>query len=1224
MPADESKDLEELLAHYVDRLNEGEHIGREEILARNPVHGPKLIEHLEGFIEWTVDTDSNQPLGTLGDYTLRRQVGRGGMGVVYEAWENSMDRRVALKVLPAAVAADNKAFLRFLREAKAAGQLSHPNVVPVFAMGVKEQTPYYAMEYVEGETLAQVLAKLREIDPDGETAFGKKDSLVYFGKLAEAFAEVADGLQHAHAKKVIHRDIKPSNLILDGEARFRILDFGLALLEGQESLTFSGDFVGTPQYMSPEQARRKKIAIDHRTDVYSLGATMYETITDRAPFRGKDHADTLSQILSRDPVEPRKLNPRVPKDLDTIVLKCLRKETRDRYGTAEALEQDLRRFVRGDAIEARPQGRPERFVRLLRRNSRSLVLASLATGLALLAGAIAMERMAEQRRNRLQQYERVVEQAYLSLQLQSLTLGLDDPRNYYYLGFLGLGDFQGRLQALKIDALRSHSELLPERPEAQVLLAQASLLQGDRESAVRNLKEALRAAPSFVPASLLLEELEPLTPGGSTQPLPGWALPWKEAFRAMRVGDHTAAARWYTEVLQWTETNGEPFLGSSIEARLARGQARLSLKDIRALCDFEVVRARFPHALEPALLLGKGLHVLGFPQVADEVFSEIHLRTELKDDACLWMVYTYRKLADLDRAAAWTARIGGEALRERVRSMVLQAKGEVPAAVAAAERAIELEPSDPRNHECLVRLLELDPRLAEVLERTLGLFPEDPGLRSWVPWLRFRQGRHEEGERAARDFLGRTGPHWQVQEHLAMNLFRLGKIAESVAEFERLVRSYPLYDRGHMGWAFFCLGRLEEAHKAVDRCLELYPSDEWCLRMLAMIHRRLGDTERATRFLERASRAAPWHPWTQFISAFFLEQSGDQDAALERYIQLLPSRPANAFLHYCLAAILERAEEYQLQPATLRKLGTSLDTILQEDPTRAAVRHLRALDEMRLPEPDFDRIGKLLSLDSRMEGDELSAFCLTARAEALWRTGRRTEALEAIDEALVRPHATRWAADLHDRYRKESRQTGLPLPRASRRAGFRLESGPSSGEETRTVRINCGGGDFVDRQGRSWSSDRYFIDGWPYKLFELGHLEPGGMDMTPRPWTPLDDRWKFHDEIPGTDDDYLFQTHRWWHPSEGQSGYAIPVPNGSYTVRLHFAEVWFRAAGLRSFDVSVEEEAVARGVDVFAQAGASVPFVIASAVQVRDEVLDIVLRSERGYPFIAAIEVEPR
>jgi serine/threonine protein kinase len=433
-----SERLEELIALYLDRLNSGETLDPRDILAEHPGDGHEIIKALHQFLEFGEESGGGPEdrsatdvrLGTLGDYTLRRQIGRGGMGVVYEAWQHSMDRRVALKVLPAGVAADRKSFVRFMREAQTAGQLSHQNVVAVYSTGVEEGTPWYSMEYVEGQTLAQVLRRARQTDADtgdAETPFGKREEQQFYLNLAKAMAEVAEGLQHAHSRGVIHRDIKPSNLILDRNGCLRILDFGLARLEGQESLTSSGDFVGTPLYMSPEQARRRKIPIDHRTDVYSLGATVYEMLTLRPPFQGKDHQDTLSQIIERDPREPRKLNPRVPRDLETIALKCLRKDLGDRYGTAEALAQDLRRFVRGDPIEARPQATWERLARRMRRQRTALLAAAVFVLLGGLAGWLAYRSLESERARRLAEYPRVVGEAVEKLSSGAFSLEVGQP-----------------------------------------------------------------------------------------------------------------------------------------------------------------------------------------------------------------------------------------------------------------------------------------------------------------------------------------------------------------------------------------------------------------------------------------------------------------------------------------------------------------------------------------------------------------------------------------------------------------------------------------------------------------------------------------------------------------------------------------------------------------------------------------------------------------------------
>jgi hypothetical protein len=413
---------EELLEEYVDRLNAGERVDPAEIRRDHPALAEGLIEDLEAFaaLEAPALADrlvEEQPLGTLGDYMLRRRIGRGGMGVVYDAWQSSLDRRVALKVLPAGIAADTRAMTRFVREARVAAKLCHPNIVSVYGMGVDAETPYYAMELVDGETLAELLRR----EPPPAEAFQ-----VHCLRIAGGVADVADGLQHAHARGVVHRDIKPSNLILERGGRLRILDFGLARLEGQEPLTLSGDLLGTPLYMSPEQARHRKIPIDHRTDIYSLGATLYEMLTWRPPFRGRDHQETLSQIIARDPPPLRGLEPRVPRDLETIVHKCLRKDPSDRYGTAEALAQDLRRFVRGDPIEARPQSGLERLARRLWRRRLALLL---STAFAVSLAALAAFAWREHRAERWETYGRLVRGAVVKVQLRKATARVGWERN---------------------------------------------------------------------------------------------------------------------------------------------------------------------------------------------------------------------------------------------------------------------------------------------------------------------------------------------------------------------------------------------------------------------------------------------------------------------------------------------------------------------------------------------------------------------------------------------------------------------------------------------------------------------------------------------------------------------------------------------------------------------------------------------------------------------------
>ena len=234
-PGQSEHDLSDLVAGYVDRLNNGESLTPEDILDDHPELGLDILTQVEAFMGLGAPAHEAPPLGTLGDYTLRRQIGRGGMGVVYEAWENSMDRRVAVKVLPIGVAADDRSLHRFVREAKAAGKLNHPNVVSVYGMGLKEQTPYYAMELVEGETLGQVLARIKDLPPESDTPLGKKDDLEYFKSLARTVRRRGrrSAARPLEAESCTATSSPRTSSSTPG-GRLRILDFGLAHLEGQE------------------------------------------------------------------------------------------------------------------------------------------------------------------------------------------------------------------------------------------------------------------------------------------------------------------------------------------------------------------------------------------------------------------------------------------------------------------------------------------------------------------------------------------------------------------------------------------------------------------------------------------------------------------------------------------------------------------------------------------------------------------------------------------------------------------------------------------------------------------------------------------------------------------------------------------------------------------------------------------------------------------------------
>ncbi|MCK6445244.1 MAG: protein kinase [Planctomycetes bacterium] len=294
----------------------------------------------------------------LGDFRILRELGHGAMGVVYLALQESLQRLVALKVLPVHLTLLENRVERFRREALAAAKLRHPSIVPIFAVGEERGMHYFAMEYVRGKNLAQELETQRARKRDERVA-DSSDRLGsrangYIGHACEIAARIARALDYAHGQGVIHRDVKPQNILIDENGEPFLVDFGLAKDFELESLSGTGDRAGTPHYMSPEQALARRAKIDHRTDVFSLGVVLYEMLALRRPFEGTTFDEILHEIGTKDPRPVRTLNRDVPRDLAVIVEKALEKDPARRYATAGAFAEDLERFLRHESIIARP------------------------------------------------------------------------------------------------------------------------------------------------------------------------------------------------------------------------------------------------------------------------------------------------------------------------------------------------------------------------------------------------------------------------------------------------------------------------------------------------------------------------------------------------------------------------------------------------------------------------------------------------------------------------------------------------------------------------------------------------------------------------------------------------------------------------------------------------------------------------------------------------------
>ena len=418
---------------FLKRQERGERPDVEQFTARYPQAAPILRKVLSAlaFLEQSLGDVSGSAIGsgeaiagTLGDFRIMREIGRGGMGIVYEAEQISLGRRVALKVLPFAAALDAKHLQRFKNEAQAAAHLQHTNIVPVHYVGCERGVHFYAMQYIEGQTLAAVIHDLRQqcgLQPvnnvvsagaanslageliSGRWAPGKQSSADsqrtgpyspspagnsvpstesralsadtspkaalsteqgakspgFFRTVASLGIQAAEGLEHAHQLGIIHRDIKPANLLIEWRAgganppNLWVTDFGLAHCQSQPGLTMTGDLVGTLRYMSPEQALAKRVAVDARTDIYSLGVTLYELLTLEPAYNGKNREEVLRQIAFEEPLAPRRVNSSIPPELQTIVLKAIAKNPEERYTTALELADDLGRYLEDKPIKAR-------------------------------------------------------------------------------------------------------------------------------------------------------------------------------------------------------------------------------------------------------------------------------------------------------------------------------------------------------------------------------------------------------------------------------------------------------------------------------------------------------------------------------------------------------------------------------------------------------------------------------------------------------------------------------------------------------------------------------------------------------------------------------------------------------------------------------------------------------------------------------------------------------
>lgn len=439
LPSEVQERLADFLEQYAISVERGEPISHTDLVQQHPqLQGclDRMMADINALCRIPHEHKSNTmgafhtgsvAKGTmLGDFEILREIGRGGMGVVYLAQQQSLQRLVALKILPFAAILDPNQVARFQTEAQAAASLHHPNIVPVYSVGCERGLYYYSMQYIDGQTMEAFLVSLKHgnalesswIDStSGNSNAERGDSVPnavrstrrtlrsgnYIRQVARKMADVARALDFAHSRGIIHRDIKPSNLMVDRAGNLWLTDFGLARIQDGQSVTIDGDLVGTLRYMSPEQANGKTHLVDHRADIYSFGITLYEILTLRSAYDGADRCSVLAAIQRAKPIPLRLINPSIPMDLETIIAKCMSTEKDERYATAGALADDLHRFLNHEPIAARRPSVFDRFGKWALRKKKWVAATALAV-LMLAFGSMSFAFFILQQRNRAEMF----------------------------------------------------------------------------------------------------------------------------------------------------------------------------------------------------------------------------------------------------------------------------------------------------------------------------------------------------------------------------------------------------------------------------------------------------------------------------------------------------------------------------------------------------------------------------------------------------------------------------------------------------------------------------------------------------------------------------------------------------------------------------------------------------------------------------------------------------
>jgi Flp pilus assembly protein TadD len=901
---------------------------------------------------------ASAPLPKIPGYNVEAELGHGGMGVVYRAWHLRLHRRVALKMLLAGRHAQPAERERFLREAEAVAGLRHPNIVQVYEVGDVDGQSYFTMELVEGGSLAQQIQGVPQP----------------VRKAAALVATLADAVHAAHQSGIVHRDLKPANVQLTTDGTPKVTDFGLA--RRQESgggLTVTGVPLGTPSYMAPEQGAGQRDLIGPATDVYALGAILYELLTGRPPFRAETGAATLQQVLTEEPVPPRRLNFRVPRDLETICLKCLYKEPSRRYASAAALAEDLHRFERREPIAARPVGLLERVVRRARRHPAAAGLLAALAALAVAAGVgallvyqqnvdshIRQARTDGEVRGVLERTRDLLEEGWQAHDLTKLTVASSEAHRAVDIGRSGEAspavqqeavtlqmDAVGRLgRATKNNALldavmdvwapQKTSDFVYEEAGG-VMLAPPSLHEQYAAAfrqwgldfdamAEAEVVERLRQQPDVV-----LQELIPA--------LDAWMLerrlqkhPEAQWRRLFRVAEQLDVSKQHRRLRAWL-VGAAPPRADIAAGMVGTGSLWLAPWDLargNAWRELQEIREKIIPQTDPVLtvvLLARALAGVGDVAGAEEVLRQAVAARPNQ----VVLLDALGKLLDGQGPARLEAAIGcyraARSLRPQLGialSRALRNAGNPAESREVMQDLVRRQPDNPSYYVFLAIAAYEHKKVGEaqtLFRKALDLNPNIAHAHYGLGIILNGQQKHDEAEAAYRKAIHLKPNFAEAYNNLGVILMKRGKYGEAALAFHKSIDFKPNHLRAfyNLGIALRNQGNLVEAEKAYRKVIDLQPKYSRAYCNLGLVLHEQGMDDEAEAACRKAIDLQSNYPEAHINLGIILLRHGQTAEAEAAFRKAIDLQPDFASGHGNLGASLIRRQKYGEAETTLRR-----------------------------------------------------------------------------------------------------------------------------------------------------------------------------------------------------------------------------------------------------------------------------------------------------------------